>query len=925
MGAQLQPRHVLSREPLSINLHCNAILRMDTPGKPDSALLNEDERLLERALDFSRYAKQLLHRKPELKNPLLKNLHAPFTAQQMRALLNPVRDEAELSRTLRDLRGRVMLHLIVRDLCALADLGEVTHTTTSLAEETLNFALTHLNAWLQQDYGIPMGSDSRDPQELLVIGMGKLGGGELNVSSDIDLVFIYPEEGETSGPRSISNHEYFDRLARKLIAAIGAMTGDGYVFRVDTRLRPYGEGGPLAMSFAMLENYFITQGREWERYAWIKARVVCGSRGEELMQLARPFVFRKYLDFAAIDSMRDLHGQVRQEVQRRDMSENIKLGPGGIREIEFIAQVFQLIRGGRESRLRIRPTLAVLRELVSLNLLPEQAVRELHDAYVFLRNLEHRLQYLDDDQTQSLPNNAPDRALIAKAMGFAGFEAFLRQLDMHRARVSLHFEQVFATQQGKSHPLLALWEGTFTEEEAVKQLTGLGYRDPQQIVLRLKNIRHSSRYRQMPATTQSRLDALMPAMIQAAAPFGDAALERLLLLTESIGRRESYLALLLEYPQALQSLAKLCGASSWAAQYLAQHPLVLDELLDVRTLYSPPDWPSLQAALSAQLLEADIEQQLDILRQFHHAQVFRLVAQDLAGLLALETLSDHLSDLADLILQRVLHLCWEGLRQKHRDEPHFAIIGYGKLGGKELGYASDLDLIFLHDDEHPEAQAVYARLAQRINTWLTSYTAAGILYDTDLRLRPDGASGLLVSGIAAFSEYQQRHAWVWEHQALTRGRFVAGNQQVGNRFEAIRKEVLCTTRDLAKLRSEILNMRSKMLEAHPNASGLFDLKHDRGGIIDVEFIVQYLVLGYAHAHPGLTGNIGNLALLKLTAELKLLPADLAELVRNSYREFRRLQHGLRLNNEKYARVEASAVKEQREVVLKLWDWVFNRE
>lgn len=888
-------------------------------------MLKEDERLLERALDFSRYAKQLLHRQPELKDSLLKNLHAPFTVQQMRVLLNPVQNEVELFHMLRDLRGQVMLRLIMRDLCALADLSEVTRTTTSLAEETLNFALTHLNAWMQQDYGIPMGSDSSEPQELLVIGMGKLGGGELNVSSDIDLVFVYPEEGVTSGPRSISNHEYFDRLCRKLIAAISAMTENGFVFRVDTRLRPYGESGPLAVSFAMLENYFITQGREWERYAWIKARVVCGNRGEELMQLARPFVFRKYLDYAAFNSMRGLHGQVRQEVQRRDMSENIKLGPGGIREIEFLAQVFQLIRGGRESELRIRPTLAVLEKLVGLNLLPEQAAGELRDAYVFLRNLEHRLQYLDDDQTQSLPNNEQDRTLIAKAMGFDGFEAFLRQLDTHRARVSLHFEQVFAAPQITSHPLLALWEGSYTDEEAVKHLTGLGYRDPQQIVLRLKNIRHSSRYRQMPATTQSRLDALMPAMIEAAAPFGDAALERLLLLTESIGRRESYLALLLEYPQALQSLAKLCGASSWAAQYLAQHPLVMDELLDPHTLYSPPNWPRLQAALSAQLLEADIEQQMDILRQFHHAQVFHLVAQDLAGLLALETLSDHLSDLADLILKWVLRLCWEGLRQKHRDEPYFAIIGYGKLGGKELGYASDLDLIFLYDDEHPEAQAVYARLAQRINSWLTSYTAAGILYDTDLRLRPDGASGLLVSGIAAFSEYQRLHAWVWEHQALTRGRFVAGNQQVGNRFEAIRKEVLCAKRDLAKLRSEILNMRNKMLGAHPNASGLFDLKHDRGGIIDVEFIVQYVVLGYAHAHPVLTGNIGNLALLKLAAELKLLPADLTEQVRNGYREFRRLQHGLRLNNEKYTRVEASAVKEQREAVLTLWDRVFNRE
>ncbi|HMK15089.1 MAG TPA: bifunctional [glutamate--ammonia ligase]-adenylyl-L-tyrosine phosphorylase/[glutamate--ammonia-ligase] adenylyltransferase [Burkholderiales bacterium] len=898
---------------------------MHIPGKPDSTLLKEDECLLERTLDFSRYVKQLLHRQPELKDSLLKNLHTPFTVQQMRALLNPVRNEAELFRALRELRGQVMLRLILRDLSALADLGEVTRTTTSLAEETLNFALTHLNAWMQQDYGIPVGSDSREPQELLVIGMGKLGGGELNVSSDIDLVFVYPEEGVTSGPRSISNHEYFDRLCRKLIAAISVMTENGFVFRVDTRLRPYGESGPLAVSLAMLESYFITQGREWERYAWIKARVVCGSRGEELMQLARPFVFRKYLDYAAFNSMRGLHEQVRQEVRRRDMTENIKLGPGGIREIEFIAQVFQLIRGGRDSELRIRPTLAVLEKLVGLNLLPAQAGTELRDAYVFLRNLEHRLQYLDDDQTQSLPRNEQDRALISKAMGFDSFEAFLQQLGTHRARVSLHFEQVFAAPQITSHPLLALWEGTFTDEEAVKQLTGLGYLDPQQIVLRLRNIRHSSRYRQMPATNQSRLDALMPAMIEAAAPFGDAALERLLLLAESIGRRESYLALLVEYPQVLQSLAKLCAASSWTAQYLAQHPVVLDELLDARTLYSPPDWPRLHAALSAQLLEADTEQQMDILRQFHNAQVFRLVAQDLAGLLALETLSDHLSDLADLILKWVLRLCWEGLRQKHRAEPYFAIIGYGKLGGKELGYASDLDLIFLYDDEHPEAQAVYARLAQRINSWLTSYTAAGILYDTDLRLRPDGAGGLLVSEINAFSEYQRLHAWVWEHQALTRGRFVAGNQQVGNRFEAIRKEVLCAKRDLGKLRSEILNMRGKMLEAHPNESGLFDLKHDRGGIIDVEFIVQYVVLGHAHARPVLTGNIGNLALLNLAAELKLLPADLAEQVRIGYREFRRLQHGLRLNNEKYTRVEASAVKKQREAVVALWDWVFNRE
>ena len=898
---------------------------MDIPGKPKSALLKRDEQAAERALEFSRYAKRVLLRKPELKEPLLKNLHAPLTVQQIRAWLSPPRDEAELYRLLRDLRAGVMLHLIARDLCGMADLGEVMRTTSMLAEEALNFAVTHLNAWMRQDYGVPTGSETGEAQELLVIGMGKLGGRELNVSSDVDLVFAYPEEGATGGRHSISNYEYFDRLCRKLIAAISAMTESGHVFRVDTRLRPYGESGPLAVSFAMLENYFITQGRVWERYAWIKARVVCGNRIDDLMQLVLPFVYRKYLDFATLDSMRSLHAQVRQEVQRRDMSENIKLGPGGIREIEFIAQVFQLIRGGRDGALRVRPTLEVLQKLAALNLLSQQAADELHGAYVFLRNLEHRLQYLDDDQTQSLPKNTQDREMIAKAMGFDGFETFLQQLNAHRARVSVHFEQVLAAPQIKSHPMLALWQGNFTDDEAAKELSGLGYRNPQQIVLHLKNIRCSGRYRQMPASTQSRLDALMPALIEAAAPFGDAALERLLLLAESVGRRESYLALLLEYPQALQTLAKLCGASSWAAQYLTLHPLVLDELLDPRTLYSPPDWPRLQSALSAQLLDTDVEQQMDILRQFQHAQVFRLVAQDLAGLLALERLSDHLSDLAELILKWVLRLCWDGLRHKHRDESRFAIIGYGKLGGRELGYASDLDLVFLYDDDHPEAQAVYARLAQRINTWLTSYTTAGILYQTDLRLRPDGAGGLLVSEITAFGEYQRLRAWAWEHQALTRGRFVAGNDQVGNRFEAIRKEVLCAKRDLINLRGEILNMRGKIVNAHPNASGLFDLKHDRGGIIDVEFIVQYFVLGYAHLHPVLTGNIGNLALLKLAADLKLLPGDLAERARTGYRDLRRLQHGLQLNNEKYPRVEASVVKNQRAAILELWEWVFNRE
>ncbi|MGH8752223.1 MAG: bifunctional [glutamate--ammonia ligase]-adenylyl-L-tyrosine phosphorylase/[glutamate--ammonia-ligase] adenylyltransferase, partial [Burkholderiales bacterium] len=575
------------------------------------------------------------------------------------------------------------------------------------------------------------------------------------VSSDIDLVFIYPEEGESGGPRVISNHEFFERLGRKLIAAMSEITTDGYVFRMDMRLRPYGESGPLAANFAMLEDYFVTQGREWERYAWLKARVVCGGRDEELMKLIHPFVFRRYLDFGMLNSLRGLHAQIRQEVRRRDLRDNIKLGPGGIREIEFITQMFQLIRGGREARLRVRPTLAALAGLAHLRLLPQDVVDELRNAYVFLRNLEHRLQYLDDAQTQTLPHHAQDQALIAQAMNCGDYAALLQQLSGHRARVGLHFEHVLAEPQNATPELLPLWQGTLTDDEAMMQLARLGFHDPQLILQHMKNLRLSPRYRQMPALNQARLDALMPVLIETAAAQGDAALTRVLQFVESIARRESYLALLAEHPQALQSLVRLCGASAWAAEYLTRHPLVLDELLDPRALYAEPDWPRLEMALHAQLEHADTEQQMDSLRQFHHAQVFRLAAQDLAGVLPLERLSDHLSALADLILEQVLRLCWMALRNKHRAQPNFSIIGYGKLGGKELGYASDLDLVFLYDDDNPDAQEIYARLAQRINNWLTSTTGAGILYDIDLRLRPDGASGLLVSSFSAFADYQQ--------------------------------------------------------------------------------------------------------------------------------------------------------------------------
>ncbi|MBI3041205.1 MAG: bifunctional [glutamate--ammonia ligase]-adenylyl-L-tyrosine phosphorylase/[glutamate--ammonia-ligase] adenylyltransferase [Betaproteobacteria bacterium] len=894
---------------------------------PDARDALSADALLARATRLSRYARHLVEGAPGFL-PLDARVAHPFSADEMRALLaaDPGHDEDALKRALRLLRKRVMLRLIARDLGGLAPLGEVLATTTTLAEVTVSHALARLDEWLAARHGSPVGAASGAGQQLHVLGMGKLGGAELNVSSDVDLVFAYSEEGETRGPRPISNHEYFTLLGRRLIGALSEITADGYVFRVDMRLRPYGDGGPLVASFDALEIYFITQGREWERYAWIKARAITGNREAELMELVRPFVYRRHLDYAAIAALRDLHGQIRHEVERRDLFDNIKLGPGGIREIEFIAQVFQLIRGGHDPELRKRPTLDVLPLLAQRNLLPAAAARELMETYRFLRNLEHRLQYLDDRQTHALPQPEADRALIAEAMGFGGYDRLAAALEAHRAGVTRHFEEIFAPSPAGEHALAPLWQENPDSEKSVAALAALGYRRPGEIEGRLRSMRSGVRYREMPAASQARLDQLVPLAIEAAAAGRDpdATLVRMLALLDSVSRRGSYLALLLEYPQALSRLAAMMGASPWVAQYLTSRPILLDELLDARTLYAAPQWPAAARQLRAQVDEAagDTEKRMDVLRHFKHAQTMRLIAQDLSGALPLETLSDHLSDLACVVLEEVLRVAWPA-RQARRETPRFAVIAYGKLGGKELGYASDLDLVFLYDEPAPEAAENYARFAQRINNWLTSVTSAGVLYQTDLRLRPDGAGGLLVSPLESFREYQSKHAWPWEHQALTRARFVAGDRDIGAAFERLRVEILRRKRDLATLRRDIVAMRQKLRDGHPNRTPLFDLKHDRGGLIDVEFVVQYLVLGHAHAHEALTGNIGNLALLKLAARLGLTSEDRAQAAHDAYRRFRRLQHGLRLQGEPYARVDPAAVTDSRRAVVELWDTVMS--
>ncbi len=828
-------------------------------------------------LSLSRYAARVLQARPELAGELADP--APFTRAGMALALEGSAgdDETALKRRLRELRQRVLLRVMARDLSGRAGLDEVCAAMSDLAELEISAAL--------QWTGAP---------ELIVVGMGKLGGRELNVSSDIDLVFVH------SG--TIEEHERYERAGRKLIRLLAEVTEHGFAFRVDMRLRPYGDSGPLACNFDALDAYFVTQGREWERYAWIKARPLTGTAHDELAKIVRPFVFRKYLDYATLAAMRSLHAEVRREVARRELADHVKLGPGGIREVEFVAQALQLVRGGRDPALTVRPTLEVLAELARKRLLPESVAKELAEAYVFLRKVEHRLQYLDDDQRHELPRESEveDRARLARMSGFPGWEAFAERLAAHRHRVTRHFEDVLASPAS---------ERKF---------------EPWPEHPRLETLRSSQRYAALPAESKRRLDQLIPALF-AACKSSETTLVRALDLVEAIASRAAYLALLAEHPEALERVARIVGASSWAAEFLTRHPLLLDELLDDRVLYSPPELESFGADLRAQLAghEGDVERRMNLVREMHQSQVFRLLAQDLAGLLTVESLADHLSALADLVLEISLEQVWRDLRSKHTESsPRFAVIAYGKLGGKELGYASELDIIFLYDDPHERAPEVYARLAQRFNNWLNSRTSSGILFETDLRLRPSGASGLLVSTVESFERYQETDAWLWEHQALTRARYSAGDQSVGAAFESLRGKILTRQRELSSLKKEILGMREKMHAAHPNASGLFDVKHDRGGMIDIEFAVQCLVLAHASEYPDLARNLGNIALLKTSADRGLIPAQLAERCRNAYRDFRRLQHALRLNGAQYARVPPEQVALHSAAVRELWAAVF---
>ncbi len=863
---------------------------------------------------------------------------------RLKETLNGVVDEASLMPRLRRFRRREMVRIAWRDLAGWAELEETMRELSWLAGACIRESLNLLQAWLRAELGTPCGATG-EPQSLVVVGMGKLGAHELNFSSDIDLIFAYPEAGETSGGDwPVSNERFFVRLGQALIRVLSEPTAEGFVFRVDMRLRPFGNSSPLVSSFDELENYYQIHGREWERYAMIKARVVAGDNvaGERLMALLRPFVYRRYLDYGAFSSLRGMKRLIESEVRRKGMDNDIKLGAGGIREIEFIGQAFQLIRGGREPALRERRILAVLQTLQQANLLPEYVVRQLSDAYHFLRRCEHRLQAYADQQTHKLPEDAGGRLRLAFSMGFAGWEAFKAALDMHRNNVQAHFEQVFVAPQTRHAEsdeldLNGVWQQALEPGQALQALRAAGYRQPEAVLAQLDALYRSRRYQALSENGKQLMDRLMPLLLGVAgqADQPDVALGRALQLLEQILRRSTYLALLVENPMALSQLVKLCAASPWVTRQLTCYPVLLDDLLDPRTLYSPPGREELEAELRQSLLPVahdDLERQMELLRHFRHSNVLRVAAADVAEAIPLMVVSDHLTDIAETVLAQALDLAWNYLVARHGtptgslEEKGFAIIAYGKLGGIELSYGSDLDLVFIHDGEavdtdgpRPVASAVfYARLAQRVIHVLATRTAAGMLYEVDTRLRPSGASGLLVSSFEAFAGYQREKAWTWEHQALVRARMVAGSSALGQAFSRLRRQVLSRPRDQAVLRKEVAEMRSKMVQSHAGRDrGLFNLKQDSGGITDIEFMVQYAVLAWGHRYPELLDYTDNIRILERLSRADLLSGEEAGLLADAYRAYRARLHRLVLQEAAPA-VGAGEFERYRGGVIRLW-------
>ncbi len=886
-----------------------------------------------------------------IRQPDMRTLHA-FTAE-----ISASTDDVEtIKRRLRQFRSRWLVQVLHRDLSGAASLNETLQALSDLADAMITASASYVALRMQERFGIPR-NDKGDEIPLVVLAMGKLGGRELNFSSDVDLIFLYSDDGETEGSPCLSAHEYFTRLTRQIVALLDEITADGFVFRVDTRLRPFGDSGPPVVSFAALEDYLPQHGRGWERYAYVKARItgppVAKAIAEDLIgNMIEPFVYRRYLDFGVFESLRDMKALITAEVQRKELADNIKLGPGGIREIEFIAQSLQLVRGGNDKQLRSRELQPVLALLANHRGLSRSSVDELLQAYTFLRRLENFIQAIRDQQSHDLPSDPVDRARLSHAMNLPDWQSLITDLELHRSNVSTHFENVvFHSERPASRataaPRLAeRWVSESTAAQWQELLEEQGFTKAEMISETLVNFQRATSTLQTDKAGRRRLDQLMPSLLLELKSRGDPSLvlTRALNIIDRILRRSAYVALLNENPSALKKLVNLCEKSAYLAEQISRYPLLLDELLDPRVFSSSLVKSDLEAELDrrvAGLGDANSEQRIEGLGQYQRASLFRIAVADFSGRLPVMKVSDRLTDLAELILTEALEIAYADLVQKH-GEPHcldgdirrvagFGVIAYGKLGGIELSYRSDLDLVFLHetggasDSEQMtdgckpiETSVFFGRLVRRLIHFLTTQTGSGALYEVDTRLRPSGRSGLLVTSVGAFERYQVQNAWTWEHQALLRARPVAGSALVAREFERIRAETLRNRVRQESLLKDVTSMRRKMRgQLDRSDSELFDLKQGEGGIGDIEFIVQYLVLRNAMQHPAVIHYTDNIRQLGTVAAADGLPAEDVVRLQEIYKAYRLRLHQLALD-EQPPLVSDREFAAERKFVSRIW-------
>lgn len=916
-----------------------------------TTLFSVSDFVAEKLIAKPEWAIECLTQKPEI-----------YTYQhELASILSNTDNEATLHKELRLFRHKKMVQIAIHDLLNLQDIAESLRQVSSLADVLIMSAYQWLYDSLCLRYATPQGTYG--PQPLLIIGMGKLGGSELNFSSDIDLIFAYPEQGEIPyGRKSIEHHQFFIKLAQKLIAALHQTTVDGQVFRVDMRLRPFGDSGPLVTSFAALEDYYQEQGREWERYAMVKGRVLNhrDKYSEQLHNILRPFVFRRYIDFSVLESLRKMKQLIRQEVRRRNLKHNIKLGSGGIREVEFIVQCFQLTRGGREPALQEKSLLNMLTVLSQTNILATKNCQQLRDDYLYLRKIEHCLQQINDEQTQELPNTEESQLRLCAVLSKSNFTVLHNDITKVMHRISLQFEQLIGEEQEDAFEDLDaykdLWLLDMTSEESAFLLEQTLENDDNQLIVDcILGFKDDISNKPMGARGKESLDRLAPMLVKACLEFDFSnesndevlnikrvkLLNRVFAIVKSVLRRTAYLELLLENNGALNQLIKLCQQSSWVAEQLTRFPLLLDELLNPSALYNPtplPQYPDLLRQILLRVPEDDLEQQMESLRQFKLSHQLRVAAADLYGSLPVMKVSDHLTCLAETLINEAVNSAWQQMTEKYGypaeatdDDKLFLVVGYGKLGGIELGYSSDLDLVFLHrcnssaDTSGPktiDSRQFYVKFAQRILHLFNTKTSSGELYEIDMRLRPSGNSGLLVSHIDAFEQYQLEEAWIWEHQALVRARGVAGSDSMRKAFIKVRENVLCRERETSELKKAVAEMRQKM-RLHLDKSNHFqlDLKQGRGAITDIEFLTQFWALLYAAKSPKVIYWSDNVRILEALEEAALITPEQSRFLINTYLTIRNASHQKALSDKQNVS-NINLFDAERQVVAQIWDDTF---